>query len=169
MAKGRRAHLYRSLSSTLAEDVRCYNSGSQIVAMMQAAEPGHGYDLAVHARIARCFATAAPRLDEDQCPVPSRPELPQDYPEQFVRRGQSWLRMPLLQNGELLLKSEILQEQFATRATGSKCQDEQQLQRTEHKNSLTWGTDQKRAAQLSDKLPSGASRNGCKWCSGVLR
>jgi hypothetical protein len=50
------------------------------------------------------------RLDENQCPLPSRPEAPQDHPKQFVRSGKSRLGMPLLQDAELLPKSQIFQE-----------------------------------------------------------
>jgi len=32
------------------------------------------------------------RLDEGQCPLPSRPQLPQDYPEQLVGYSKSRLR-----------------------------------------------------------------------------
>jgi hypothetical protein len=41
--------------------------------------------------------------------------------------------VPLFQDGELLPQSQILQQQITTRATGSKCQDVQELQRAEHK------------------------------------
>jgi hypothetical protein len=51
----------------------------------------------------------------------------------------------LLQNSEMLPKRQIFQEEVAARATGSKCQDKQELQRTEHKPVL--------AESRSDLLP----------------
>jgi hypothetical protein len=72
------------------------------------------------------------RLNKDQCPLPSRPKPLQDHPKDFVRCGESRLRMPLFQNGKLLAKSQIFQEQVAARTDRSIEQDEQELQRTEH-------------------------------------
>ena len=43
-ANGRRAHLSRASSSILTGNVRSHSSGSQVVAMMQAAESWHGDD-----------------------------------------------------------------------------------------------------------------------------
>ena len=42
------------------------------------------------------------RLDQDQHPLPSPPEPPQDHPKQFVMSGNPRLRMLLFQNCELL-------------------------------------------------------------------
>jgi hypothetical protein len=72
------------------------------------------------------------RLDEDQCPPPSRPEPPQYHPEQFVGSGKSRPRMSLFQNAELLPQSHIFQQQIAARRPRPNEQDEQELQRTEH-------------------------------------
>jgi hypothetical protein len=53
------------------------------------------------------------RLDEDQRLSPSRPEPPQDHPEEFVRMSKSRLRTPSFQDAELLPKSQVFQEQIA--------------------------------------------------------
>lgn len=65
------------------------------------------------------------RLDKDQCPFPSRPEPPQDQPEQFIRSGKPRLGMPLFQHRELLAKSQIFQQQIAARMGRSNEEDEQ--------------------------------------------
>jgi hypothetical protein len=72
------------------------------------------------------------RLYEDQRPFPSRSKPPQDHPEQFVQRGKSRLRLPLLQDGKLLTKSQIFQQQIAAGTDRLNEQDEQELQRSEH-------------------------------------
>jgi hypothetical protein len=56
------------------------------------------------------------RLHKDQCLLPSRPEPPQDNPEEFVTNGKSRLRMPFLEDSELLPQSQIFQEQITTGA-----------------------------------------------------
>ena len=55
VTKDRRTHLSRSISLTPIRNVRDSNSGGQIVAMMQAAEPWHRYDFASYFGVARCF------------------------------------------------------------------------------------------------------------------
>ena len=77
------------------------------------------------------------RLDENQRPLPSRPKSPQYHPEHFVGSGKSRLRMPLFQDGELLTKGQVLQEEAAARIARLNDQIEQELQRTEHKPVLT--------------------------------
>jgi len=72
------------------------------------------------------------RLDEDHCRFPSRPKPPQDHPEYLVRSGKAGLRMLLFQNGELLTKGQILQEEVAARTPKPNKKIEQELQRTEH-------------------------------------
>ena len=72
------------------------------------------------------------RLDEDQCPLPSRPEPPQDQPEQLVGHGKSRLRVPPFQNPELLMQRQVFQEQVVARTGGSNEWDEQEPQRTRH-------------------------------------
>ena len=59
------------------------------------------------------------RLDEDQRPFPSRPEPPQDDPEQFIGSGKPRLRMSPFQDGKLLPKRQVFQEQVAARAKSS--------------------------------------------------
>jgi hypothetical protein len=51
------------------------------------------------------------RLDEDQCPLPSWPEPPQHHPEQSVRTCKLRPRVPTCQDGQLLPKRQIFQEQ----------------------------------------------------------
>ena len=57
VAKGHRTHFSRRVSSTPKQNVRDSNSGSQVVAMMQTAEPWHGYNSAACSRVAFCFTT----------------------------------------------------------------------------------------------------------------
>jgi hypothetical protein len=54
--------------------------------------------------------------DEDQCVLPPRPEPPQDHPGQLVGGGDLRARIPLIQNGKLLAKSQVLRQQVAARA-----------------------------------------------------
>ena len=55
------------------------------------------------------------RLDENQRVLPSSPQPLQNHPEQSVGRFQLRLRMAPLQNGELLPKCHVFQEQVAAR------------------------------------------------------
>jgi hypothetical protein len=52
-----RTQLSRISSSTLQGNFQCGNSGSQIVTMMQTAEPWHRYNFATYAGVAHCFTT----------------------------------------------------------------------------------------------------------------
>ena len=64
------------------------------------------------------------RLDENQGPLPSWPNPPQDYPKQFVGSSEPRLRAPLIQNSKLLAKSQIFQQQITTKSDRLKEQDE---------------------------------------------
>jgi hypothetical protein len=79
-------------------------------------------------------------LDEDQSPLPSRPEPPQDHPKQFVPSGKSRLRMPLLQNAKLLPQCQILQDQAAARGQEVNSQYRKKPQQTQHEISFTRGS-----------------------------
>jgi hypothetical protein len=68
------------------------------------------------------------RLNEDQRTFPFRPEPPQYHPEQPIRRSETELRVPLLQDSELLTKGQIFQEQIATRTNEPGSQFEQEPQ-----------------------------------------
>jgi hypothetical protein len=46
--------------------------------------------------------------------------------------------MPLFQNGELLPKSKIFEEQITARATGSKSLNQQEFQEAQHTTDSTW-------------------------------
>jgi len=72
------------------------------------------------------------RLDDNQCRLPSRPKPPKHYPEHFFGSGKPRLRMPLLQDGKLLPKGQVLQKKVAARIARLNDQIEQELQRTEH-------------------------------------
>jgi len=50
-------------------------------------------------------------LNEDQRPLPIRPEPPKQNPEEPIRCPESGLRMSSFEHGELLAKSEDLQKQ----------------------------------------------------------
>ena len=76
-------------------------------------------------------------LDENQSPVPMSPEPAQHHPEQFVRKSKPRLRMLLFQDGELLSKSQIFQEQIAARAKEASTYDRQKPQQAQHETSLT--------------------------------
>jgi hypothetical protein len=77
------------------------------------------------------------RLDQDQHPLPFRPEPPQDHSKQFVRSGKPWLRMLLFQNCELLPKSKVFQEQIAARVKESGCKYGQKSRQAQHEISFT--------------------------------
>ena len=65
-----RIHFSRGFLSTLLQDTRNENSGSQFVTMMQAPEPGHGYDPATCIRICRGDSTLGRLLLQcEMCPV----------------------------------------------------------------------------------------------------
>jgi hypothetical protein len=72
------------------------------------------------------------RLDENQCPPPFRPKPPEDRPEQFVMSGKSRLRMFPFQDGELLPKRQVFQEEVAARTARPNDQIENMLQLAEH-------------------------------------
>ena len=72
------------------------------------------------------------RLNEDQCPLPSRPKPSKHHPEHFVGSGKLRLRVLLFQNGKLLPKGQVFQEEVAARTARLNDQIEQELQRTEH-------------------------------------
>jgi hypothetical protein len=55
-------------------------------------------------------------LDEKQYALPSRPESPQEYPEEFIGCAQFRLRMFSAQDGELLAKRENLKKEIPPRA-----------------------------------------------------
>ena len=82
-------------------------------------------------------ATDSLRLDEDQCPFPSRPEPPQHHPEQFVRSKNPRLRMPPLQNRKLLPKGQVFQEQVMARTEESNSKCSQKSQQAQHEISFT--------------------------------
>src|ERR1019366_4088665 len=65
------------------------------------------------------------RLHENQRLLPFGPEARQSRPEQPIRRGKARPRASLLQNGKLLPKGQILQEQIAAGTEGSSSQYEQ--------------------------------------------
>jgi hypothetical protein len=50
-------------------------------------------------------------------PPPPRPKPPQDHPEQFIGNGKLRPRMLQFQNGELLPKGQVFQEQIAADRT----------------------------------------------------
>jgi hypothetical protein len=72
------------------------------------------------------------RLNEDQCPLPFRPEPLQDPPEQLVGYGESRLRVPAFQDAELLAQSEIFEGQVPTESNRTNEQCEQEPQRARH-------------------------------------
>lgn len=69
------------------------------------------------------------RLDENQRVLPSSPESPQNHPEQSVRSSKSRVWTLPLQNGELLSKCQVFQEQVAARPVelGNQSNQESQL------------------------------------------
>ena len=50
------------------------------------------------------------RLDENQRPLPPRPEAPQCHPEESVSSSKSWLRMSSIQDRKLLSSEFALEE-----------------------------------------------------------
>ena|ERR1035437_383542 len=106
------------------------------------------------------------RLHEDQCPFPSRPEPPQDHPEQFVGNGKSRLWPLLFQNAKLLTQRQVFQEEVAARTDRANEQDEQEPQRTRHEHFVA-GPQEYRAVKLV-KLPKEkpSAKLGCsRICS----
>jgi hypothetical protein len=77
------------------------------------------------------------RLDENQCPLPSGPELLKHHPEQFVGNGKSRLRTPTFQNSDLLPKSQVFHEQVAARAKDLSRQNEKKSQQAQNETSFT--------------------------------
>jgi hypothetical protein len=76
-------------------------------------------------------------LDENQRLPPSTPEPPQDHPEQFIWGIKPRRRTPLFQDGELLPKSQIFQEQITARAKKTRKKNSLEPQQAQHKTSLT--------------------------------
>lgn len=71
-------------------------------------------------------------LHKDQCTLPSRPELAEQYPEHLILDMESRLRMTLTQNLELLAEGEILQKQVITRGQGTGEESEEKSQHRGH-------------------------------------
>ena len=106
------------------------------------------------------------RLNEEQCPLPPRPEPPQNPPEQFAGHSKSWLGVPLFQDAELLTQRQVFQEQVAARTDRANEQDEQEPQRTRHV-SLVAEPQEYRAGNLV-KLPKEkppANSDCSRFCS----
>jgi hypothetical protein len=80
------------------------------------------------------------RPDEDQCPLPPRPEPSQRHPKQFIRSGKSRRRVTLRQNRKLLPQSQILQDQVAARAKETNSQYRKKPQQAQHETSFTRGS-----------------------------
>jgi hypothetical protein len=76
-------------------------------------------------------------LHKNQRSLPFGPEARQGCPEQPIRRGKARPRASLLQNGKLLPKGQVLQEQIAAGTEGSGSQYEQEPQQAQHEASLT--------------------------------
>ena len=70
------------------------------------------------------------RLNEDQHLPPTRPKPPQHHPEQPVRRSEPRLRMPPLQDRELLPKRKVFQEEVTARTKDVHSQSTQKPQQT---------------------------------------
>ena len=49
--------------------------------------------------------------DDDEGPLPSRPDPPSDYPEELIEKPETRARMSTLQHDELLTQSEILEKE----------------------------------------------------------
>jgi hypothetical protein len=57
---------------------------------------------------------------EDEGLFPAGPESPRDYPEEPIGHSESGPEMPALQNGELLPKDQVFEQQRTTRLKDSK-------------------------------------------------
>jgi len=71
-------------------------------------------------------------LDDDERPLPARPEPPEYHPEEAIRQSKPWLRVPYLQGRELLPQSKDFQEQRPARAEDAGNQTDENTQRSEH-------------------------------------
>ena len=69
--------------------------------------------LPIHFEACPMPANDSLRLDEDQSPLPSWPEPPQDHPEQSVRRPKPRLRMLPPQDCDLLPKCQVFKEEIS--------------------------------------------------------
>ena len=76
VAKDRQTRLSRRSSSTLRRDTRRSNSGSQIVAMMKVAQPGHRYDSSINAGT---FPGLTTSVSPEFHPDGKRPDLSRPY------------------------------------------------------------------------------------------
>ena len=69
--------------------------------------------------------------------VSSRAKAAARSPKQFARSGRAWLRVPLLQNCELLPQGQILQQKIISGSKRTNQKGECELQRTEQKPFVT--------------------------------
>jgi hypothetical protein len=54
--------------------------------------------------------------DEDEGPLPSRPDPPSDHPEELIEEAETRARMSTLHRDELLTQREILEKETSPRA-----------------------------------------------------
>ena len=69
--------------------------------------------------------------------IDSRAKAAARSPKQFARSGRAWLRVPLLQNCELLPQGQILQQKIISGSKRTNQKGECELQRTEQKPFVT--------------------------------
>ena len=78
--------------------------------------PDSGDQPPVHTKTSPMPADDGFGRDDDEGPLPSRPDPPSDYPEELIEEVKARARMSTLQHGELLTQSEILEEETSPHA-----------------------------------------------------
>jgi len=70
--------------------------------------------------------------DDDEGPLPSRPDPPSDYPEELIEEVEARARMSTLQRDELLTQSKILEKETAPAAKEADQHSEAEPEETKH-------------------------------------
>jgi len=78
-------------------------------------------------------------LHEDQCLLPTRPDTPQDHPEQLIWSFEPRLRMSLPQDRKLLPQRQVFKKQVVARAHTASQNSEEKSQRSEHEAVVSGG------------------------------
>ncbi len=77
------------------------------------------------------------RLHDEERLFPSRPQSPQHHPKQPIWRGETRLRMFLLQDCKLLPQCQVFQEKVTTSTKEPGHENEQKPHRAKHRSVVT--------------------------------
>ena len=98
--------------------------------------PDSGDQPPVHTKTSPMPADDGFGRDDDEGPLPSRPDPPSDYPEELIEEVEARARMSTLQPDELLTQSKILEKEAAPAAKEADQHSEAEPEETKHSQDL---------------------------------